>query len=105
RVARPAGLLAAVLGVIVMVRGAAVLARATLALASVAMLFAMADGFAAAYTDSEHSAALPIISLGCLAVASLLLAGRTRDRGDPTSLASLRIAALFVPVLMLSYGM
>ena len=100
-----AGLVAAVLGVVLMVRGTPRLARITLALSTLALLFTMADGFAALYADSEHSAALPIISLAYVAAAALLLAGRTRNRADIAGLAGLRAAALFVPVLLLSYGM
>ena len=88
-----------------MVRGTPRLARITLALSTLALLFTMADGFAALYADSEHSAALPIISLAYVAAAALLLAGRTRNRADIAGLAGLRAAALFVPVLLLSYGM
>ena len=98
------GLLAALLAIALLARGGAVLARATLALATAAVLFLLADGFAIAYSEND-SPALPIVTLGLLAIAAALLIAAQNSKSPPErDVATLRVAALFVPPLIFSYG-
>ena len=100
-----AGLLAAVLGLVLLARATAPLARIVLSLAGLAVLFVIADGFALFFTVPESSSPLPIISLAYVAMGGLLLLAASRAASPPKSdIAGLRAAALFIPAILLSYG-
>jgi hypothetical protein len=100
-----AGLLAAVLAWFLLARAHVMLARITLVLAGAAALFVIADLFAIYYVQSESSSVLPIISLSYVGLAALTVAAGARAPSPAArDVAGLRAAALFMPALLLSYG-
>jgi hypothetical protein len=105
-VAYAAGLLAAVLAWVLLARGGRTLARLTLALAAMAAFFVVADCFAGIYSEPNFPAVLPVVTFCYVAFAGALLLSSSRATSPPErDLWTLRLAALMVPPLLLSYGL